>query len=291
MSRNKNRITVPQETNKNELPETPPKQRNDNPFGLSFVVPTEIVTLPSGGHLYPENSALKGLKEVEVKSMTAAEEDIMINDSFIQKGVVFDRLIDSIMITPGIKSEELQDCDKLAILMSARKTGYGDAISFSVSCGACNHDYDIDASLTQMLERSEENPYEPRSGEGWEYLEDSNTYSFNITSVDIDANIKLLTRSEVKDLMASREQKKRLGLPFNETIEFLRAVLVSANGITDRTSLNKLAEILPASAARRIRYVHNVNLPKIDTSQEVTCPACGQEETKEVPFSLGWFWS
>ena len=290
MSRNKNRITVPSETN-TSTPPAPPITQNDNPFGLSFVVPTEIVKLPSAGFLYPEGSALKGMKEVEVKSMTAAEEDIMINDSFIKNGVVFDRLIDSIMITPGIKAEDLQDCDKLAILMSARKTGYGNDMIFSVSCNNCDHNYDMEVSMEKMIEQSESSPYEPKSGEDWEYLEESNTYSFNITSINIDVNIKLLTRQETKQLLAFRTQKEKLGLPFNETIEFLRAVLVSANGITDRTSLNKLAEILPAAAARKIRYIHNVNLPKVNTNSETVCPACGYEETKEVPFSLGWFWS
>lgn len=293
MSRNKNRISVPQQTNlpPQAAPIPPNASQQNNPFGLSFVVPTEIVKLPSAGYLYDEGSPLSGLKEVEVKSMTAAEEDIMINDSFIKQGVVFDRLIDSIMITPNVKSQDLQDCDKLAILMSARKTGYGDIIPFNISCDSCSHNYEIDVSLTKLLKQVEDNPYSPKSGDTWEYSPQSNTYSFDVSSLNINVNIKLLTRSDTKNFLASKAQKEKLGLPFNETIEFLRAVLVSANGITDRTSLNKLAEILPAAAARKIRFVHNVNLPKVNTDQDTVCPSCGHEEVKEVPFSLGWFWS
>lgn len=297
MSRNKNRTSVQTQTNTNQ---TPPQQaapiphsfeRQDNPFGLSFVVPTEIVKLPSGGYLYDENSPLRGLKEVEVKAVTAAEEDIMINDSFIQQGVVFNRLIDSIVITPGVSSEHLMDCDKIAILMSARKTGYGDNIDFNVSCASCAHQYEMEVSLSALIEQSNENIYSPKSGEDWEYLSDSNTYSFNLPSTGLDISIKLLTPSDSENLLSARKQKEKLGLPHNETIDFLRAVIVSAHGVTDRSSLNRLVEVLPAIDARAIRSIHNKNIPSLETSQETTCPSCGHEEVKEVPFSLGWFWS
>jgi hypothetical protein len=125
MSRNRQRVQIPQQdTNTTQQPPQLVPQQETNPFGLSFVVPTEIVKLPSFGRLYGEDSPLQGLEEVEVKSMTAAEEDILINTSFIEQGIVFDRLIDSIMITPGVVAEDLMDCDKIAILMSARRTGF-----------------------------------------------------------------------------------------------------------------------------------------------------------------------
>lgn len=293
MSRNSNRIKVPQKKTATEEVAPPPQivKQNDNPFGLSFVVPTEIVRLPSGGHLYNEGSPLRGIQEVEVKAVTAAEEDIMINDSFIQQGIVFDRLIDAIMITPGIRAQDLMDCDKIAVLMSARKTGYGNNIDFDAACNSCGHQYEMRVSLSSMLEKSAQNSYQPCSGDDWEYLSDSNTFSFTLPTTELNVNIKLLTPEDMESLQASRIQKERLNLPHNETIDFLRAVLVSAQGVTDKSSLNKLAEILPAADARKIRVIHNKNLPQIETRQETICPSCGNEEEKEVPFSLGWFWS
>ena len=94
-----------------------------------------------------------------------------------------------------------------------------------------------------------------------------------------------------KYIKESKTQKEKLNLPFNETIEFLRTCIVSAQGITDRASINKLVEILPAVDARKIRLVHNENLPKMKFVEHSTCPNCGKQEEKEVPFSLGWFWS
>ena len=68
-------------------------------------------------------------------------------------------------------------------------------------------------------------------------------------------------------------------------------ILVSAGGVTDRTSLNKLAEVLPAGDARKIRRVHNLNIPSLDMRQNVECSECSDISEEEVPFSLGWFWS
>ena len=75
MSRNRQRVKIPQQDNDTNQQTPQPEiitQQEANPFGLSFVVPTEIVKLPSCGKLYDENSPLRGLEELEVKSMTAA---------------------------------------------------------------------------------------------------------------------------------------------------------------------------------------------------------------------------
>jgi len=296
MSRNRQRAKIPQQKNKAQKPSPPqPKalhqqQETTNPFGLSFVVPTELVKLPSFGRLYSENSPVYGMEEVQVKSMTAAEEDILINTSFIEQGIVFDKLIDSIMLTPGIQSIDLMDCDKIAILMSARRTGYGDKVDFATICSECGNEFDIQVSLSQMMEDSLNREIEEKEEE-WEYLIESNTYSFKLPVTELTVQIKLLTPEDTQHLEASKTQKERLGLPYNETLEFLRTCIVAAENIVDRTPINKLVEILPAADARKIRVVHNQNVPTVKARKDTTCPSCKHSETKEVPFSLGWFWS
>ena len=293
MSRNRQRVKIPQQESAPQKPQPIPEpvlpQQGTSPFGLSFVVPTEIVKLPSFGRLYGEDSPLYGVDKVEVKSMTAVEEDILINTSFIEQGIVFDKLIDSIMITPGVTASDFMDCDKIAILISARKTGYGDIVKFDTSCDNCGADIGLDISLTKMLEESLETP-ERAEAKDWKYLEDSNTYSFKLPATQLDVQIKLLTAEDTRHLEMSKQQKQKLGLPYNETVEFLRACVVEAQGVVDRASINKLAEILPAADARKIRVVHNENMPKVKTTTTVQCGSCGHDNEKEVPFSLGWFW-
>ena len=67
-----------------------------------FKFPTEEVELPSKGLLYPEGHPLKSGK-IEIKYMTAKEEDILSNQSYIQKGVVLDKLLESVIINKEIK--------------------------------------------------------------------------------------------------------------------------------------------------------------------------------------------
>ena len=86
--------------------------------------PTEVIDLPSRGLLYPEDSALSSGK-VEMKYMTAKEEDILTNANYIKNGVAIDKLLESLIVTPGIKLNDILIGDKNAIMLAARILGYG----------------------------------------------------------------------------------------------------------------------------------------------------------------------
>ena len=86
--------------------------------------PTEMIDLPSKGKLYPKDSPLKDGK-IEIKYMTAKEEDILTSANLIKKGVVIDRLLDSLIVTSGVKCQDLIIGDKNAIMVAARILAYG----------------------------------------------------------------------------------------------------------------------------------------------------------------------
>ena len=91
--------------------------------------PSEIIDLPSGGLLYPKDSPLSSGK-VEMKYMTAKEEDILTNQNFIKRGVVIDKLVQSLLIDKSIKYTDLFSGDKNALLVAARILGYGEIYEF-----------------------------------------------------------------------------------------------------------------------------------------------------------------
>jgi hypothetical protein len=296
MSRNSRRTQIPKSVESEAVPPQQNmsphmQQEKPNPFGLSFAVATEIVHLPSGGKFYEQNSPISGLESLEIKSMTAKEEDIMINDSFIEQGIVFDKLIDSLMITQGVRAADLLDCDKVAILVSARKTGYGDGLDINHDCPECGELSTVEVSLSAMLEKTKTEKFEIEDTDQWKYDTTSETLEIVLPVTGLSARVKLLSREDIQFLQKSKEQKDRLNLPYNETIEFIRRALVSVNDIVDMSDLSKLIDILPAADARMIKYAHNMNVPAFDTKQNVTCPSCSTEVEKEVPFSVGWFWS
>ena len=94
-----------------------------------FKLPTEIVELPSKGLIYPESNPLSSGK-IEMKYMTAKEEDILSNQSYIEKGVVIDKLLQSLIVS-DINYNDLIIGDKNAIMVAARVLGYGKNYSFS----------------------------------------------------------------------------------------------------------------------------------------------------------------
>lgn len=293
MSRNSRRTRVPKsaESDVASPQQQQPQQEKPNPFGLSFAVATEIVYLPSGGNFYEQGSPMSGVESLEIKAMTAKEEDIMINDSYIEQGIVFDRLLDSLMITPGIKSEDLLDCDKVALLACARKTGYGDKLEINHDCPECGAVSPVEVSLSNMLERTKTEKFEIKDTDQWKYDPTSETLELTLPVAGVGARIRLLTRDDFNFLEKSKKQKEKLNLPHNETVEFIRRVLVSVNDFTDSADIVKISEVLPAADARMIKYAHNMNVPTFNTKQNIVCPSCSAEVEKEVPFSVGWFWS
>ena len=86
--------------------------------------PSEVIDLPSEGKLYPKGHPLKDGK-IEIKYMTAKEEDILTSQNLIKKGVVIDKLLDSLIITEGIKCDDLIVGDKNAVMVAARILAYG----------------------------------------------------------------------------------------------------------------------------------------------------------------------
>ena len=117
MSRNSRRTSVPQPAapQRPTVPQT--NTETKNPFGMSFVVPTETVGLPSEGRFYAPESSMFGKASVEIKQMTAREEEILSNYSYLQDGTIIDRLISSILIDTDVKVADISAADKNAVII------------------------------------------------------------------------------------------------------------------------------------------------------------------------------
>ena len=90
----------------------------------NYDFPTEVITLPSQGKCYPESNPLsKGT--IEIKYMTAKEEEILASQNLIRKGVVLDKLFESIIVDKDVNIDDILIGDKNAIMLSARILGYG----------------------------------------------------------------------------------------------------------------------------------------------------------------------
>ena len=95
-----------------------------------YKFPTEIVDLPSNGHFYVQGHPLSTGK-VEVKYMTAKEEDILTSQNLIQQGTVIEKLLQSLIVDKSIKLDDMLIGDKNAIMVAARILGYGKEYEFT----------------------------------------------------------------------------------------------------------------------------------------------------------------
>ena len=115
MARNRERLGA-----SNVQAEPPAPTTNSNEGLMSFVVPTEFVELPSGGRYYPQGHPLHNQETIEIKHMTAREEDLLTSRALLKKGLALDRLLESVIIDKKIRASDLLVGDRNAILISTR---------------------------------------------------------------------------------------------------------------------------------------------------------------------------
>ena len=261
MSRNSRRTKVRQ-VNKPAPQPTPPSHLNDksNPFGISFVVPTHTVELPSRGNYYPQGSTMAGREKVEIKQM-----------------------VSSILTDNTINVEEMFSGDKNAIIVEARRTSYGSEYSVTQTCENCKNNEVFIFDLSKVS-------IEDQEIEGVTYSEETNLFSFKLPSTGLDVSIKMLSSADQRFLNEQNDKAKKLNIENSETLNFLRRCVVSVSNIEDKQLLNDLFSVLPVLDIRKIKKVSNSIVPTLNTKQEVTCGGCGHVTESEVPFSLGFFW-
>ncbi len=234
-------------------------------------LPTEQVELPSKGLVYPKDNPLSS-GVVEMKYMTAKEEDILTNQNYISNGTVLDKLLESLVISEGVKVKDLIVGDKNAVLVAARILGYGKDYTFSYD----NTEHKVDLStleskhFDELLITPGVNEFEfklPKSG---------NTIKYKLlTGHDeskIDREIKGLKKI---DKNASPDLSTRL-----------KYLIVSINGDSDSKSIRKFVDnYLLAMDSRALReHIRNTQ-PDIDMN--VTLDS-GEEVA--VPISINFFW-
>ena len=149
--------------------------------------PTEIIDLPSEGKLYPEGHPLKGGK-IEIKYMTAKEEDILTSQNLIQKGTVIDMLLRSLVIGNGkgerVNYDDLLLGDKNAVMIAARVLGYGSDYPVEIPCPKCGAKHKDTVDLAGL------------SNKDVEITNDSNLFEFELPLSKKLISFKLLSHSD-----------------------------------------------------------------------------------------------
>tara|TARA_Y100000310_G_scaffold343536_1_gene451684 strand:+ start:2457 stop:3311 length:855 start_codon:yes stop_codon:yes gene_type:complete len=263
-----------------------PIPQDINEGGLSFVTPTEFVELPSRGRYYPEGHPLHDQEVVEIRYMTAKDEDILTSKSLIKKGVVIDKLIQSVLVDKSIRPQDLLIGDKNAILVTTRITGYGPEYETRIDCPACGANTEHIFDLNESLEMDYADDFEEYGVE----LSDKGTFFIKLPLTEITAEVRLLTGRDETKLLSMAERKKKLKLEESSLTDQFRTLIVSVNGISDSSSINTVVENLPAIDAKHLRDVYAEITPNADLTNMFECEECGNVEEVNVPITVQFFW-
>ena len=246
--------------------------------GFSFVVPTEFVDLPSQGRFYPEGHPLHNEDSIEIKQMTAKEEDILTSRTLLKKGVALDRLIQSLIVDKSIDPTALLVGDRNAIIISASVSGYGNNYETSVKCPACEtkQKYSFDLNSANIV------PGETRSD-----LEATDNGDGTITCILPRTQIEVVVR-----LLTGKEEKSLANLSKSDNLvsRQLESIIVSANGDKSKKAIQYVATNLPSIDSRHLRMVLKEATPNVDLTQKFSCTECGHEQEMEVPLTADFFW-
>jgi hypothetical protein len=234
-------------------------------------VPTEVVELPSKGLIYPESNPLSSGK-VEMKYMTAREEDILTNQNYISKGTVLDELIKSLIVS-DVKYEDLIVGDKNALLVAARILGYGKEYKFEWG----GEEYNID--LTTI----EDKPINESL-----FKKGVNEFNFTLPSTGTLITFKLLTGSDEKKINAELEGLKKLNKNSSPELSTrLKYIITSVGGNRETKDIRFFVDNqLLARDSRALReYIKEVQ-PDVD----LTFFPEGSESKISIPVGLNFFW-
>ncbi len=265
-----------------QLPQSRP------PSELDIDLPAAGIPLPSLGKIY-DKEPLKDCQELEIKAMTAQEEDILLNRNFIRNGTVISKLIKSCLLDKRIDVDEMLSGDRNALMIAIRALGYGTEYVPTISCPKCDTSQDFPISLDGL-------PIKELDLEKVKQVEmNTNQFSFTLPMTKKTVVFKFLTGKDEERILKDEEaSKKKLGAAAKDAKISTRLAnaILSINGIEDKTLISRFCQNMPARDSLALRHHIDNNEPSVDMSHQFTCQNsdCGHQEVIAIPLGIEFFW-
>ena len=237
-----------------------------------FKFPTEVVELPSKGLIYPKDNPLSSGK-IEMKYMTAKEEDILTNANYLQKGIVLDKLLESLIVSK-INYNDLITGDKNALLIAARVLGYGKDYEFSYG----------GEKLSVDLTTLEDKNLNPK-----DLVEEGiNEFEFSLPSSKTTLTFKLLTHGDEKSMTRELEGLRKIKKDIvPESTTRLKYMITSVDNDREKKTIREFVDnYLLAKDARALRE----EIRRVSPDVELKYYGDDVEEAITIPVDLTFFW-
>ena len=255
--------------------EDPPMMQNP----MDFVAPTEWVELPSKGR-YPENHPLRGKDSIEIKYMTAKDEDILTNRDLLRKGLAIDKLISNLIKDKSINPEHLYVGDRNAIMIYARTSAYGSDYKTKVSCPSCGESNKCKFDLRS---------HDVYHGDDFEdpiRQTENSTFIVKLPLSGIQAEIRPLMGFDEIEISKSMKGS----VISNLVTKQMKRFIVSLNGYEDQKTIDYVADNMVAADSKFLRECFMLISPDVKVKDKFECSICGHEEEVIVPFGADFFW-
>ena len=240
-----------------------------------YKFPTEMVDLPSKGYFYFDGHPLSSGK-VEIKYMTAKEEDILTSQNLIQQGTVIDKLLESLIVDKSVKLDDLLIGDKNAIMVAARILGYGKEYEFT---------YDGEEKSVDLSK------LEPIKLDFSKFTRGKNEFEFELPTSKRTITFQLLTGSDEKKIDA--EVKGREKISKTQTSELttrLKHMILSVDGNVEKSYINNFVdnEFLSRDSLAFRKYLSEIT-PDMDMTAKIV-DSNGKETEVVIPITVRFFW-
>lgn len=271
---------MPEQTipiSKQAVPQTPVSAQP--PATSDF--PTEYIDLPSEGHFYPASSPLSSGR-IQLKYMTAKEEDILTSQNLIKKGIVLDELLKALIVTPSVKLDDVLVLDKNAIFVAARRLAYGDKYPVKIVCPKCEAENNVDVDLSEL---------KTKDFDFSKYTKGENSFNFELPLSKKTVTYKLLTHKDENDIDAELKGLAKISKATSpEMTTRLRYMISAVNGDADRGNIKKFVDNMPSRDSIALRKHIRENTPELDMTFNFKCSECGHEERMAMPLGVDFFW-
>ena len=253
--------------------------------------PTEIIELPSRGLIYPKDNPLSSGK-IELKYMTAKEEDILTTQFYIRDGSVLDKLFQSLIISNGegepIKYTDLTVGDKNAIMISSRILGYG-------------RDYEVEItdpfSGKKQKESIDLTQFQNKEYDGSAQIElNKNEFEFLLPHSKRKITFMALTETKDRKIKHDLEELKKVNKKLKDDVSKelttrLKTVILSVDGEYNQQKINHFVDNeLFALDSRELRKYINEVTPDVDLTYEFISDETGERREINLPMDVSFFW-
>jgi len=242
-----------------------------------FKFPTEVVELPSKGLIYPKDNPLSSGK-IEMKYMTAREEDILTNQNYISKGIVLDKLLESLIVSK-VNYKDIVVGDKNALLIASRVLGYGKDYTFrAISSQGGVKEFTVDLTTLKDKNLSKKDLKEVGVNE----------FEFTLPTINKLVTFKLLTHGDEVAIEREISGQNKIKPGSNPEVSTrLKYLILSIEGDTDKKTIREFVDNqFLAKDSRSLRE----EIRRVSPDVDLKYTGEDGEEDITIPINLNFFW-